>query len=153
MNDNLKNLISRETSDRVITAKLSITSEQVSTQEQVWEKLAAFPFNEGWLCLTDQVLPLYYATDLTKIRGRIILSGELANSAESIHIRQAEAGWLITRFRDGEGDDCLKLEEQYISTEEKQSLRLTYQSYWKQLDGTWQPAAARFTGFRKEDAQ
>lgn len=153
MNDNLKNLITRETGDQLSAAKLSITTAQAATPEQVWEQVAAFPFDEGWLCLTDRVLSLHSAADLANARGRIILSGELARGAESIHIRQAEAGWLITRFRDGEGDDCLKLEEQFISTEEKQALRLNYHCYWKQLDGRWQPAAARFTGFRKEDAQ
>jgi hypothetical protein len=87
------------------------------------------------------------ATDLDTLQGRVILSGELAKGARSLHIRQAQEGWSLLHLSAGEGQECLKLRESFISTERNNGLRLNYDVYWSLQEGVYAPHAFRFVGF------
>jgi hypothetical protein len=122
----------------------------VNDPQAVWRLVRGFPFDEGWLCLTDRVVPLYSGTDLMEeLQKGTILSGELAKENQSLHIRQSGLGWTITRYMVSEGEGCLMLQEEYVSTENGQRDRLNYDVYWRLDGGSYRPWAARFTGFAK----
>ena len=135
---------------KVFHRELQVTSSQVDDPQAVWKLVRGFPFDEGWLCLTDRVAPLYSGTHLTEeLQKGTILSGELVKGSQSLQIRQSGAGWAITQYTVREGEGCLMLQEEYISTENGQRDRLNYDVYWR-LDGSsYRPWAARFTGFGK----
>lgn len=148
MNEKLMDLLSNTTGDKVSETHVTVTPDMVASADQVWEQVRVFPLTSGWISLTDKVIPLYSAADLADVQGGIILSGELSAGSESLHIRQAETGWSITRIKTGEGEKekCLMLREEYIGTENKQQDRLQYEVYWKLENGTYRPWVARFAG-------
>lgn len=149
MNNELIRLLEKETGDRVVEAQVAVQTESMQTQEKVWEKVRAFPFASGWLCLTDKVRPLHSSQDLADITDGIILSAELAGQTQSLHIRQSENGWIATTITVGSGDPCLMLEESYLSTENKQQDRLQYQVFWKCSEDVCKPYVARLAGLVK----
>jgi len=152
VNENLMNLLYKETGDKVHSGKLAVKLTLVSTQELLRKEIEEFPFSFGWLCHTDSVVSLYSADDRAAIKNSIILSGELANSSESLHIRQAENGCSVTRMTTGDGEDCLTCREEYVGVENKQQDRLQYEVYWKLANGSYRPWVARFAGIQKGGA-
>lgn len=153
MNEKLVNLLQGETGDQVIAAKATIISIQCDTPDKVWEQVRRFPFTSGWLSLTDTIVPLYKAGDLAQVPGGIILSGELAGAAESLHIRQAESGWNLTRITSGDGETCLMIREEYTGIENNQQDLLQYEVYWKLDNDSYRPWVARLSGMVKGVAQ
>lgn len=153
MNEKLVKLLNGETGDQAVAAKVAVSQHQVDTPKEVWEHVRQFPFDSGWLSLTDKVMPFYTAEDLAQVSGGIILSGELAGADESLHIRQAENGWNLTRIKSGDGEACLMLREDYTGTENKQQDRLQYEVYWKLDNGSYRPWVARLSGMVKGGAQ
>lgn len=149
MNEQLKQLLFKETGDHIVTGKLDIKQNDATTVKQVWDEVRNFQFTSGWLCLTDKVVQLYSIEEILNVQNGIILSAELANDSESLHIRQAETGWTITRFKTREGEECLMFREEYVSTENKQRDRLQYDVYWKLDNVSYRPWAARFAGMVK----
>ncbi len=143
----INKVLAQEKCGAIVQEKLTIIPTPVASRQDVWEAVNAFAFEAGWLCLTDRVVQLGSSADLEKIRGGIILSGELAKGRETLHIRQSTVGWTLTRFIAGEGEPCLMLKEEYISTENQQQERLRYDVYWKLVEGSYRPWAGRFTGF------
>jgi hypothetical protein len=118
--------------------------------EAVWNCIRSFPFDEGWLCLTNHEVPLYSCADLKpEMEKGTILSGELAKRNKSLHIRQSGIGWIFTQYSVSDGEGCLMLREEFISTENGQRDRLKYDVYWRLEGGSYRPWAARFTGFIK----
>lgn len=149
MNNELIRLLEQETGDKVAESQVAVQIESMQTQEQVWEKVRAFPFDSGWLCLTDKVCALYAGHDLAAVSKGVMLSAELAGTDQSLHIRQAENGWIAATISIGNGEPCLMVEESYLSTENKQQDRLQYQVFWKNTDGVCRPYVARFVGLVK----
>ncbi len=152
MNSKIMELLREETKDRIEPGKLLIELKQCETARQVREQVNNFSFSSGWLCLTDRVVALYSPADLAGAQDGVILSGELANGGESLHIRQAENGWTLTSFKTGQGEACLVCDEEYISTENQQQARLKYQVCWRLHNDSYRPWAARFTGLEKGGA-
>lgn len=152
MNEKLMNLLNRETGDKMCSGKLVVKLTQVATQEQLREEIRNFSFSSGWFCLTDRVVSLYTVDDWAEVESSIILSGELANSGESLHIRQAESGWNVTRMTTGDGEDCLTCQEEYVGVGNKQQDRLLYDVYWKLVDDVYRPWVARFAELVKGGA-
>lgn len=153
MNEQLKQLLLKETGDLIEQGRLEVRSSNVESPEKVREAIKEFSFDSGWLCLTDRVIPLYSAEDLLQAQSGIILSAELAGRSESLHIRQAEEGWTITRYKAGAGEECLIFREEYVSTENKQRDRLQYDVCWKLDNGSYRPWAARLSAMVKGGAQ
>lgn len=149
MNPGLLELLKKETGDTIISTSIDVRTTPLDTPEQVWEQVNVFNFDSGWICLTDRVVPLYSNGDLAACAGGIILSAELAGNAETLHIRQSENGWTMTRLKTGEGENCLMLREEYLSTENRQKARLFYEIYWKSENGVNRPYVARFAGIEK----
>ena len=155
MTDDLIRLLRKETGDDLSSARLAVSIRTGATPEAVWNEVRSFAPGEGWLCLTDRVVAIRSPQDLAAIDGGIILSGEMVKGAESLHIRQAAEGWILSRLKAGEGDECLMFRDSFVSTEDNQQLRLSYEVYWRQqadsLSGTdgYQPYAFRFAGFSK----
>lgn len=152
MNDALKGLLKKVTGDELIANRLQVSSEAVATPADLWGAVRSFASEQGWLCLTDRVVSFYKATELAGVEG-IILSGELVNGGKSLHIRQAESGWQLTRLESGIGDDCLMCRETYIGTDHGQQDRLHYEVYWKMEDGSYRPYTGRFAGLQEGGAQ
>jgi len=149
MNSQLKQLLQHETGDIVTEARVAVAVEPLATAAQVWEKVRSFLCESGWVCLTDQVKALYSGNDLADLSEGVILSAELAGNGQSLHIRQAETGWCATTITVGSGEPCLMLSEQYLSTENKQQARLSYEVYWKVQDGVCRPWVARLAALVK----
>jgi len=150
MNNNLIRLLEEETGDKAVETAVDIQTESIDTPETVWEKICTFPFDSGWICLTDKVLALYSADDLANAGSGIILSAELAGQTQSLHIRQAENGWNSITITIGTGKPCLVLAESYLSTKNKQQDHLHYQVFWQESDdGTYRPSVARLAGLVK----
>lgn len=150
MNEQIKALLKAETGDAPASVKLAIASETAQTPAEVWSRIDSFAPNQGWLCLTDKVLSIYEKTDIPLDRTGIILSGELVNGSESLHIRQSENGWALRLLKAGEGDDCVMFKKEYVSTENSQQARLLYEVCWKCDSDRYRPWAARFAGIVKE---
>lgn len=153
MNNNLIRLLEKETGDKAVETTVDIQAEAIDTPETVWEKIHNFPFDSGWICLTDTVLPLYSGQDLAKAGNGIVLSAELAGQTQSLHIRQSDKGWAATLITIGSGKPCLMLAESYLSTENKQQDRLQYQVFWQESgDGSYRPSVARLAALVKGGA-
>jgi len=153
MNEALLKLLKSETGTEVVRESLKTEVTPAKDAKEVWRAVDEFASEEGWLCLTDEVLKIDNPSDLGELQERVILSGELAKGDQSLHIRQAQDGWSLIYLSAGQGDECLKFNESFISTEEGQSVRLTYEIYWKNDGNAYAPHAFRFTGFSKGDTQ
>lgn len=153
MNSQLAQLLKNKTEDQIQPALVEVALKPLADAGQVWEAVHTFPFDSGWICLTDQVVPLYSSHDLAAVPNGIILSAELAGATQSLHIRQSENGWVATTITVGSGEPCLMLTEQYLSTVQKQQLSLGYQLFWKETEGGYAPFVARFTGWEKGEKQ
>jgi hypothetical protein len=147
MNESLLKLLKSETGTEVVRESVLATPTPVNDASEVWRAVREFAGEEGWLCLTDEVRMIDDATDLDTLQGRVILSGELAKGARSLHIRQAQEGWSLIHLCAGEGRECLKWGESFISTESNNGLRLNYDVYWTLQEGVYAPYAFRFVGF------
>lgn len=147
MNEELTKLLKSETGTEVVRETLQAAPRQVSEAKDVWNAVREFAGEQGWLCLTDEVLVVKGPADLEKGQGRVILSGELVKGGQSLHIHQTQDGWLLIDLSAGAGQECLKLRESFISTEDKQGLRLNYDVYWSLQQGVYAPYAFRFVGF------
>lgn len=153
MNNRLIRFLEDETGDKAIETTVDIQIEPIATPEAIWEKIRNFPFDSGWICLTDKVLALYSADELANAGSGIILSAELAGQTQSLHIRQTENGWNSTTITTGTGQPCLMLAESYLSTENKQQDSLHYQVFWQESDdGSYRPSVARLAGLVKGGA-
>jgi len=144
---NLNSLLQKETGEELSPARLSVAMKWLGSPEEMWAAIQDFPLEAGWLCLTDEVLVLRSREDLEKAHGRILLSGELVYGDRSLHVRQGENGWSLVRLEKGIGEECLMLCESFISTEDKQQLRLDYEVFWKNGGRAYEPYAFRFIGF------
>ncbi|MDX9708198.1 MAG: hypothetical protein RBT64_01475 [Trichloromonas sp.] len=153
MNEAVLKLLKSETGTEVVRENLKTEVTPAKDANEVWRAVREFAGEEGWLCLTDKVLKIDQPSDLDKSQGRVILSGELVKGARSLHVRQAQEGWSLVYLSAGQGDECLKFNESFISTEEGQAVRLTYEVYWKSDGSAYAPHAFRFTGFAKGDTQ
>jgi hypothetical protein len=148
MIDKIKQLLQGEKIDAtgLAFAHISIATEKAELPGDVWKAVSDFAPLQGWLCLTDRVIHFCEPSGMPGDNVGIILSGELANGNESLHIRQSEGGWLLTRLIAGRGDDCIVFREQFVSTESGRRDRLNYEVYWRLENGAYKPYAGRFCG-------
>jgi hypothetical protein len=154
VNKKLLEQIKGATGDAIVSGSLLVQCEPCSSARELQGRVRGFAPQEGWLCLTDRVLHFRDAAALEALlpEGAVVLSGELARGEESLHIRQAETGWNVTRLSAGKGEKCLMFRESYLSTEARENINLDYEVYWKlQADGlggrAYLPCGFRFTGF------
>lgn len=147
MNEALLKLLESETNTKVVREGLETKVTPAKDAKELWSEVREFAGEEGWLCLTDEVRKIDKTTDFDELQGRVILSGELAKGAQSLHIRQAQEGWSLIHLCAGEGRECLKWGESFISTEKNNGLRLNYDVYWSLQEGVYSPSAFRFVGF------
>src|SRR5271169_408557 len=77
----------------------------------------------GWICFTDEVVHFSGGTNSTPMDGRTILSGEVVKDGGSLHIRQAEEGWLIYAITGTTDGDDIVVEETFVSIREKMRLK------------------------------
>ena len=168
-------------------AKCCLSEEIIKTPEQLDEKLKDFSFDQGWLCYQsniiklDQTKSINIAIDVAinaqTEEGGILLYGELANSQQSLHIRQHLYGtWKLITLQEKAAETEKYLSEnlsfiampesvtpeivmpgnrqQKVLADEKESMQpyLYYRRYSKQRDDKgYQPYAARFIGFTKDE--
>ena len=134
------------------------------TLAQVREAVAGW-HGDGWVC---------YASGIVWRRGEtagkvgegakgVPLSGEWLDGAVSVHLRQAEDGWLLTRITEKAGTDRI-VPESLLSTEQLdgKNLRMRYRTLWRRLSHApaevgpdqatfpipvWTPVLSRFYGW------
>ena len=126
-------------------ATLRIESRPVAEASEVHQAIEAFG-GQGWICTTGRA----FRYDGGSIEG-LVLGAEVSDGARrSLHVRQAQEGWLITELSEEAGGEHLMQEEHYLSTEGEASL--AYAVYWRKSDEggveVWSPWAARFMGWR-----
>lgn len=137
-------------------ASVEVNSRIITTHEGLLNEARAFADSEslfeGWLCLTDEVMLVDKNFDFSEIKGRTVLSGELAGGERSLHIRQWEDGWILSSLTRKNGGNQFMVEEKFIST--RRPLKLRYETYWQEKENCYgqralQPLASRFSGFER----
>ncbi len=79
--------------------------EHFKNTESLKERLSEIRVREGWIQYTGEVITIHSPGSVPE-RDEIPLCGEfLVSESHSMHLRQAEDGWLLTSIRrqDGEG--------------------------------------------------
>jgi len=156
MPDKLNSLLA-DCSSKASQSSLNVISlEKISSPEEALQNVTSFHAENpadcsGWLCFTGEVEEFIGAYDFLKFAGRILLSGELACGAKSLHLRQSENGWNIFRFERVEGGDMLMFEESYVSIR-KELGKLRYETFWRKEKNNeelevFRPYVSRFAGF------
>ena len=122
-----------------------VEQELVDTPDQACKALRKFG-GEGWLCVTDEVLPRISGADVSL--DCIPLSAELHDRDRSLHLRQQGDRWLIVTLSREEGDEHLVFEDQLLQIG---GGSLQYETAWRKDDtGRWRPWCSRFVGFGEE---
>ncbi len=149
MIDEVKKII-EELGGTLIKGTLAVEKFSYKLRDDVVKAIGDFDPETGWLCFTDKVV-LLDELDAGSLKNGILLSAELVNGKQSLHIRQqgdSWGGWIYTSDKNG---DELILEQSFLGTSRTKGRRLCYQTLWKEVDGSLQPTLSRFTGFVKGD--
>lgn len=129
-----------------VEASARIVPSKAANQPDLHQQISAFNPQEGWLCLTDEVVVIRKPQDMEKIKDRIVLSGELVSGTTSLHIRQESDFWLLHLITKHSGGG-LMLKESFASIPQAYGVRLKYETFWQDVSGTLKPHVSRFAGY------
>ena len=152
MIDNLTNILREENLRSVVAASVTIDHQEVMDQNGLQKRISAFNPQEGWLCLTDEVMVIRTPRDVERITSRIVLHGELVSGAVSLHIRQGESSWRLHTLTRLNGSGVM-LEESFAPVPLAGDMWLRYETFWQDMGGILKPHASRFAGFQQNDKQ
>lgn len=151
----LNDILKRANIDEVFESNAAeVELNAVFTRQELAGKIRSLKADQGWICFTDEVVMVDKDFDYQKLDQKIVLSGELANGKTSIHIRQGDSGWIITKIHriDGGGaGDQLMVNDAFIGTRERRTV--LYETYWRKRKGNFgqdvfTPYVSRFAGFK-----
>ncbi len=146
MFEKLNAILATEGIPPLVMGTLETTPQPITSQEELRSCLVDFGAAEGWLCLTDEVIEVGKGFDFDRLKGRVILSGEVAGDDRSLHLRQQNSGWVAVEIRRGASADSYITEQCFLPA--RGSSRLRYEICWRVgANGTLSPMASRFAGF------
>lgn len=116
----------------------------IKTTEDIETLLASFGSHVGWIARQSGV-------EVWRLEGREdagdlgdILAAELGSDDHSVQIRRQPGAWVVTEFREGEGDTHIAEDISHITVRHGV---LKYRRYWSlPEDGASEPVAARLVG-------
>lgn len=124
--------------------RLEVETEAVTDPNQVRKRLEQFG-GLGWMCLTGEIVEVRAGR---AIPPGTVLSAELAKGDESLHLRQSQTGWTLSRIAKAKGDGQLLFKEPRLRIG---GGTLHYQVAWAcdGDDGVWKPRCARLVGIEE----
>ncbi len=138
-------------------ARVVATTRVLDDPDEVRSALSSAA-GQGWVCFTDEVVRL---KDFRQLASGPILSAEVfRDDGRSLHLRQCDTGWRLTKIREVEddsvGEEVMAFDRDLVAAASHGGGHLAYRVYWRRGEPRteakvrpWEPWLAAFRGWRE----